>query len=579
MNRLINKPITCALVFILLLVFSEMLFAQQLLDCTQCHQTEHDLWLSSRHADTQNDVADELAEEWAGLPPDSVILGQGAENCIACHGARAVTLFGGMTEVEALNHFFSTTNGVFTDSTHALDPANWPHVACETCHDIPLDHPLTLPTLSIFNSTTAQYDSIGNASVLCGQCHGTLRFAETDHRRYDAWKMSNHGHGGQEDVAGELAEEWAGSTPDEVINGPEAENCIACHAPTSVLINGGITEAQALGNFFTTSGGVFTGSTVPADTIHWPDVSCTACHNPLHPDTLSYFNSTTKDYQEFGSSQELCGQCHGNLRFADTDHLSYNIASGSGGIGVPDTLTMPGIQCVDCHMHVGDEDDTNSLMYGGHAWSVFIEEPDGSTTASCTSCHLSISANLSEIIVENWQAEFANLDSIAQIKVAAADSFLTGSTDTLMLQYLDEAQHNLEYAESDESGGVHNHIYLMSLLNDAVAKSELIMTGISDLPVNLVKQFELFQNYPNPFNPSTTIQFNLKESSNITLAVYNTLGQLVDVLQKGKFPPGSYKYQWDAKDHNGNLVPAGIYFCKLSTDNGFAKTRKMILIK
>ncbi len=574
MEKPINKSMTSAIIFFFILAGVQVLFAQPQ-DCTLCHQTEHDLWLSSRHADTQNDVADELAEEWAGLPADSVILGQDAENCVACHGARAVTLFGGMTEVEVLNHFFSTTNGVFTDSTHALDPANWPHVACETCHDMPADHPLSLPTLSIFNSTTAQYDSLGNASVLCGQCHGTLRFAGTDHRRYDAWQMSRHGRGGQQDVAAELAEEWAGSTPEQVIN---EENCIACHASTAVLIDGGVTEAEALENFFTTSGGVFTAGTAPADTLRWPDVSCTSCHNPIHPDTVSYFNSATRDYQVMSSSQDLCGQCHGNLRFADTDHLSYNIASGTGGIGVADTLTMPGIQCVDCHMHVGDMDDTNSLMYGGHTWNVFIEEPDGSTTASCTNCHLSIGANLARIIVENWQAEFSGQDSIAQLKVAAADSFLSGSSDTLLLQYLDEAQHNLEYAESDESGGVHNHIYVMALLNDAVAKSDLILTGIAESPGNIARQFALLQNYPNPFNPTTNIEFRIVNSEFVTLKVYDLLGREVKTLVDERKAPGAYTVQWDGANNAGRPAASGVYLYRLQAGK-YTAMRKMLLVR
>ena len=461
----------------------------------------------------------------------------------------------------------------------AADTTNWPHVACVTCHNVPDDHPASLPALAIFNSTTAQYDSIGMASTLCGQCHGSLRFPDTDHLRYDAWKISRHGHGGQVDVAGELAEEWAGSTPDEVINGPEAENCIACHAPTAVLVNGGVSEAEALANFFTTVADTFSAETQPADTAHWPDVSCTACHNPMHPDGIWYFNSTTKTYQEMASSQELCGQCHGNLRFADTDHLSYNILTGTGGVGVPDTLTMPGATCVDCHMHQSQVEDTKSLMYGGHSWAVFVEEDDGSVTASCTSCHSSMDADQAQAQVDQWQEEFATLDSLAQVKVTEAENALSSSPDSLKQAYLEEAQYNLFYAESDESGGFHNHKYVVALLNDAVAKADYILTGVIAQNSRVPQKFELYQNYPNPFNPATTIRFEVSIPCKIELAVYNALGQVVKVLKEGKVAAGSYELTWNGTDSHGNVLPTGIYFYKLTTSTGFQRTRKMLLMK
>ncbi|RMD91952.1 MAG: hypothetical protein D6814_17605, partial [Calditrichaeota bacterium] len=74
----------------LFLLFSfQRLQGQSSLDCSQCHKEIVNLWQTGRHANTQDDVAEELAEEWAGLPPDSVILGQEAENCIACHAPLA----------------------------------------------------------------------------------------------------------------------------------------------------------------------------------------------------------------------------------------------------------------------------------------------------------------------------------------------------------------------------------------------------------------------------------------------------------------------------------------------------------
>ncbi len=248
--------------------------------CKSCHTAEANLWANSKHADTQADVASELSENWIGQTPDSVINGSQAEDCVSCHSPRAITANSGMTETQAMGYFYSTTAGQYTDSTKAINTSDWPNVTCKTCHES------DMTTFGAFNSKTGTYDSVKTANDLCGNCHGTVRHPDTDHRVYDAWLSSKHGHKGQSDVAGELADSHNGETPDQVIAG---EDCIACHAPTSVTLKGGITEAQALGTFFTTSNGTFTSSTSPADTVDYPNVISITCHKPHDPDTLSIF--------------------------------------------------------------------------------------------------------------------------------------------------------------------------------------------------------------------------------------------------------------------------------------------------
>ena len=562
-------------------IFLQHVFAQSVLPCGACHVVQRDLWQTSRHANTQNDVATELAANWKGQTPDSVINGSAAESCVACHSPLAVKANGGMSEVQVMGHFFTTTGGVYTDSTTAMDTTNWPHLWCTTCHKVPMTHPTDLPSISIFTSTAASYDSVQNASMLCGQCHGSLRFADTDHRMYDAWKMSKHGHGGQRDVASELAAGWTGKTPTDVINGPEAENCVACHAPTAVKQkHGDTTEVMVLQRFFTTTGGIFTGSTTIADSSHWPDIACATCHNPHKPDALSYYNSSTKTYEVMNTSNQQCGQCHGNLRFPDTDHLSYNIEAGTGGIGVPDRITMPGTQCIGCHMHKGDVDGTNSLMYGGHQWSVFIRESDGSTSAACTSCHQGMTANAAMLQVEKWKGEFATLDSTAQAKVALADTFMQGVNDSVKATYLAEAHHNLTFAESDESGGFHNHSYSVALLNDAIAKSTSVLTGVEDHGIASPLRYDLAQNCPNPFNPTTVIKYELPVESKVVIRVYNVGGQMIATLVQGIQSAGYKSVTW-----NGTSVASGMYLCRLDAKSlndpskTFMQVIKMVLLK
>ena len=449
-------------------------------DCTQCHQSQVAVWQAGPHADTQDDVAEELAGERVGETPDEVIHGADAENCIACHGPRAVQANGSMTESEALGYFFTTDGGVFTSQTVAVHTEQWAHVDCAVCHEVPEGHPDDVPLLSLFDSRSAQYTAMDQPSTLCGQCHGSLRFAETDHLTYDAWRASGHGDN-QQDVADELAEERAGETPHEVVTGGDPENCVACHAPTAVRANGGMREDEALAYFFTTSGGTFTDGTSPQNTGEWPDVSCVACHDPHQPDVPSYFNSSTLQYEPMTDVDELCGQCHGSLRFAGTDHRSYDIRTGEGGMGVTPSQFMPSVGCADCHMYVADVEDSRSLMIHGHSWDVFVQEDAGPDIVSCgqSSCHPSFSPAAAEAIIDGYQTDFATLDATATANVEAATEALSGSIDPDLLAKLEQAQHNLEYAEMDESGGFHNHAYLMALLNDANDRALEILAAVN----------------------------------------------------------------------------------------------------
>lgn len=87
------------------------------------------------------------------------------------------------------------------------------------------------------------------------------------------------------------------------------------------------------------------------------------------------------------------------------------------------------------------------------------------------------------------------------------------------------------------------------------------------------KGFELYQNYPNPFNPVTQIRFDLKQTSNVELTVFNSKGELVRTLFHGRKDRGIHSIQFDASEFN-----SGIYFYKLITDDK-ADIRKMLLLK
>ncbi|MFQ5770505.1 MAG: FlgD immunoglobulin-like domain containing protein [bacterium] len=103
-------------------------------------------------------------------------------------------------------------------------------------------------------------------------------------------------------------------------------------------------------------------------------------------------------------------------------------------------------------------------------------------------------------------------------------------------------------------------------------------TGVQEGATEVPLKYTLFQNYPNPFNPSTTISFEIKESSDVTLEIYNIKGQLVRTLVKGKLIAGNHSFVWNGRDDRARLVPSGLYISRMSAGE-FVDQRKMLLIK
>jgi len=109
-----------------------------------------------------------------------------------------------------------------------------------------------------------------------------------------------------------------------------------------------------------------------------------------------------------------------------------------------------------------------------------------------------------------------------------------------------------------------------------------IISDVDDYAGNtpLPKSFELSQNYPNPFNPNTVMRFYNPEPRRVemTLEVFNILGQKVRVLYDDAANPGWNRGEWDGCDESGHSVASGIYFYRLRAED-FSYTRKMVLLR
>lgn len=119
-----------------------------------------------------------------------------------------------------------------------------------------------------------------------------------------------------------------------------------------------------------------------------------------------------------------------------------------------------------------------------------------------------------------------------------------------------------------------------SYVSGAGASFDYLTLKLSQGPVGveletepLPTSIQLFQNYPNPFNSSTRIEYTIDEKTNVSLKVFNTLGQEIKTLINEEMIPGYYSRLFDGKD-----LSSGVYFYELVTDKTRI-TKKMILLR
>jgi len=103
--------------------------------------------------------------------------------------------------------------------------------------------------------------------------------------------------------------------------------------------------------------------------------------------------------------------------------------------------------------------------------------------------------------------------------------------------------------------------------------------GTSDVPgKKSTFQWALHQNTPNPVAGMTEVRYEIARTSNVSIKVYNAMGQLVSTLVDDRVEPGRYAAHWDGKNFAGERVSSGVYFYKMNAGS-FNATKKMLVVK
>lgn len=182
----------------------------------------------------------------------------------------------------------------------------------------------------------------------------------------------------------------------------------------------------------------------------------------------------------------------------------------------------------------------------------------------------------------NITAEFEMIPPSYTITVEADNGSVTldppGGTYEEGTEVMVTAAADDDYIFSEWSGDASGSDNPATITVDADMSIVAVFTstvGINNLSVP--ENSNLGQIYPNPFSATAHITYQLKEASNVKLAVFNILGEQVATLVNDHRAAGYYTLEWNAKDSNGNQLEDGIYIFRMEIDAHSVLFKKAIL--
>jgi hypothetical protein len=223
------------------------------------------------------------------------------------------------------------------------------------------------------------------------------------------------------------------------------------------------------------------------------------------------------------------------------------------GFGFTFKDTMNGLACTFVNFN-----KVSQTSDGGTTWTQIFLNPPGLNGVSPFYISYAKGSNNLYVIT-------AHSNTGGQVQASPGSAYSTGNL--AHWEHVDYLPHgNVSFASE--------RIGWSAGLNDSIYKwdSDLIPTSVEENN-NKLEAFSLQQNYPNPFNPSSNIEFTVAEEANVTLEVFNILGEPVAVLINEALKPGIYNVTFE-----GSSLASGVYLYRLQAGN-FIQTRKMTLFK
>lgn len=318
---------------------------------------------------------------------------------------------------------------------------------------------------------------------------------------------------------------------------------------------------------------------------------------PCLPDGITF--NTQAQIDNFQTNYPGCTEIEGNVTIEGSDITNLNglsILTSIGGnfmIGgyADGNPSLTGLTGLD-----------NLTSIGGYLW---IKKNTSLTSLTGLEGLISIGNNL-EIWHNNALNTLAGLDGLTSIagilfieynssltSLAGLEGLTTIGGDLLIGYHI--ALTSLAGLDNIEAGSITDLVikYNTSLSNCAVQSICDYLaapTGTVDIAFNapgcnspaeinaacetlgleeliVAKDFRFF---PNPFTTHTTIEFDLPQSSSVSIQIFNTMGAMVDELYNDHLPSGEQQFKWNSGD-----LPKGLYYCRVQAGNEVV-TRKII---
>jgi hypothetical protein len=225
---------------------------------------------------------------------------------------------------------------------------------------------------------------------------------------------------------------------------------------------------------------------------------------------------------------------------------------------------------------------------GSGAASVSVTATDGTTTTAAVVVNfdqqspVELASFAGEVakdnVVLNWStasqtnnAGFRVLRSTDQENYELVSELISGAGTTDVLMPYSFTDISLPAAEQV--------FYVLEQidLDGTIHRSNPIEVVLGARFLNLPSEFASAV-YPNPFNPATTISYDMPVEGNVSIVIYDAIGQEIRQLVNSGHSAGRYSLQWDAKDALGRNVGSGVYIAKIKAGT-FSATQKMLLLK
>jgi len=263
---------------------------------------------------------------------------------------------------------------------------------------------------------------------------------------------------------------------------------------------------------------------------------------------------------------ELDGQTESTLQlWRSTDEGSTWSSEGGSVNTTNNTITLSGIDGFS-RWTASDSDHTLPVELSAFT-AQFIENTPTLywTTQSETD-------NMGWFVYRNREEDFASSHKVSE--------FIEGHGTTSQQQsylYEDRIQDPevgdkyYYWLESIDFSGMVNHydkVAILTIPDNSNSGNQSVLVP---------ERFGLLQNEPNPVVNSARIAFNLTETAQIDLNIYNIKGQLVKKLYSGV--TSKHTVMWNGKDSNGNELAPGVYFYNLIVNGKTQETKKLIIMK